>query len=82
MGSPHISVPEVRATLAANPGVCLELRGWSDSELARRSGVGQKQVDNIARGRFGCSVEALAQLGGTLSLPFWLLLMPDFGRET
>lgn len=81
MGSPNISVPSVRATLAANVRACLEQLEWSESELARRSGVSQKQVNNIVRRRNGCSVEALHELGQALGLPFWLLLMPNLGRS-
>ena len=80
MGSPIISVPAVRATLAENVRNCLNEREWSQSELARRSGVSQKQVNNIVRERNGCSVEALHEIGVALRVPFWLLLMPDMGR--
>lgn len=80
MGSPIIHVPEVRETLARNVRSCLEVLEWSQSELARRSGVSQKQVNNIVRERNGCSVEALYEIGVALSVPFWLLLMPNMGR--
>ncbi len=81
MGSPIIHVPEVRATLARNVRSCLEVLEWSQSELARRSGVSQKQVNNIVRERNGCGVEALHELGRALGVPYWLLLMPDLGRD-
>lgn len=80
MGSPNISAPEVRAMLAANIRDCLDRLEWSESELARRSGVSQKQVNNIVRQRNGCSVEALYELGRALGVPPWLLLMPEMGR--
>jgi transcriptional regulator with XRE-family HTH domain len=80
VGSPNISVPTVRATLAANVKACLDRLEWSESELSRRSGVSQKQVNNIVRERNGCSVEALHEIGVALRVPFWLLLMPDMGR--
>lgn len=79
MGSPNISVPKVRAMLAANVRECLRRVEWSESELARRSGVSQKQVNNIVRERNGCSVEALHELGRALGVPFWLLLVPGMG---
>ena len=82
MGSPIISVPAVRATLAENVRRCLDEREWSESELARRSGVSQKQVNNIVRERNGCSVEALHELGQALGVPYWLLLMPNMGWVT
>ena len=80
MGSPIISVPAVRAMLADNVRRCLDEREWSESELARRSGVSQKQVNNIVRRRNGCSVEALHEIGRALRVPYWLLLMPEMGR--
>jgi transcriptional regulator with XRE-family HTH domain len=70
----------VRATLAANIKACLEHLEWSESELARRSGVSQKQVNNIVRERNGCSVEALHELGRALGVPYWLLLIPNLGQ--
>jgi hypothetical protein len=80
VGSPIISVPAVRATLAANVKACLGCLEWSESELSRRSGVSQKQVNNIVRERNGCGVEALALLGRALGVPYWLLLMPNLGQ--
>jgi len=79
VGSPIISVPAVRATLATNLKMCLERLDWSQSELARRSGVSQKQVNNIVRQRNGCGVEALAMLGQALNVHYWRLLMPNLG---
>jgi hypothetical protein len=49
--------------LATNVKACLGCLEWSESELSRRSGVSQKQVNNIVRERNGCGVEALALLG-------------------
>ena len=80
MGSPYIHVLEVRETLARNIQTCLHVLEWSESELARRSGVSQKQVNNIVRERNGCSVEALHEIGVALRIPFWLLLVPNMGR--
>ena len=80
MGSPIISVSTVRATLAENVRRCLDEREWSESELARRSGVSQKQVNNIVREQNGCGVEALHELGRALGVPYWLLLMPGLGH--
>jgi len=81
MGSPNIHVPAVRAILAENIRTYLDEIQWSESELARRSGVSQKQVNNIVRRRNGCSVEALHEIGAALRVPYWLLLMPGLGRS-
>ena len=80
MGSPNIRVHEVRETVSRNIRACLEALEWSESELARRSGVSRKQVNNIVRQRNGCSVEALHEIGVALRVPYWLLLMPAMGR--
>ena len=75
MGSPNISDPVLRHTVAQNLRAVLNRREWSESELARRTGISQKQINNIVRERYGCSVEAMHTIGRALDIPFWLLTM-------
>ena len=75
MGSPTIHDPMVRHVLGQNVRAELNRREWSESELARRSGVSQKQVNNIVRERNGCSVEALHYIGRALGVPAWWLVL-------
>jgi transcriptional regulator with XRE-family HTH domain len=82
MGSPNIQSAAVRQTLSVNVRACLLERRWSESELARRSGVSQKQINNIVRQRTGCGVELLHELGRALGVPYWLLLVPSLGQAT
>jgi transcriptional regulator with XRE-family HTH domain len=74
MGSPTIHDPAMRHVLGQNLRAELNKREWSESELARRSGVSQKQINNIVRERNGCSVEGLAYIARTMSLPVWWLV--------
>lgn len=75
MGSPVIHDPMVRHILGQNVRAELNRREWSESELARRSGVSQKQINNIVRERNGCSVEGLHYIGRALNLPAWWLVL-------
>lgn len=75
MGSPTVNDPLARHVLGQNLRAELNKREWSESELARRSGVSQKQVNNITNERNGCSVEALHVVARTMSLPAWWLVL-------
>jgi transcriptional regulator with XRE-family HTH domain len=76
MGSPVINDPVTRHTLAQNLRAELNKREWSEAELARRTGISQKQINNIIRERNGCSIEALVHIGRALQMPHWWLTMP------
>lgn len=75
MGSPTIHDPVARHVLGQNLRSELNKREWSESELSRRTGVSQKQVNNIVRERNGCSVEALHYIARAMSLPTWWLTL-------
>lgn len=76
MGSANISDPVVRHMVAQNIRHYLATNEWSESELARRSGVSQKQVNNITRERYGCTAEALFALARAFRVPAYQLLIP------
>lgn len=81
MGSPTIKNPLVRHLVAQNVRHYLLANEWSESELARRSGVSQKQVNNIVRERFGCTVEALFEIARAFHLPAYQLLIPGISES-
>lgn len=81
MGSPILFDRAVRETLSGNIRTLLRQNRLSENQLARLSGVSQKQVNNICRMRTGCGVDAIAAMAGTLNLPPWLLLVPNLGRS-
>jgi transcriptional regulator with XRE-family HTH domain len=76
MGSPTITNPLVRHMIAQNLRHLLHINEWSETELSRRSGVSQKQVNNIVRERYGCSVEAVFEMARAFKVPAYALLMP------
>lgn len=80
MGSPVLKNADVRARLSANLEAFLEVAGISQNELARRSNVSQKQVNNIVQQRTGCGIDALAALAGALGVAPWILLVEDASR--
>lgn len=75
MGSPIIHDPVARHVLGQNLRAELNKREWSESELSRRAGVSQKQVNNITNERNGCSVEALHWIARALQVPSWWLTL-------
>jgi transcriptional regulator with XRE-family HTH domain len=81
MGSPTIKNPLVRHLVAQNVRHHLSLREWSEAELGRRSGVSQKQVNNIVRERYGCTVEALFEIARTFRVPPYSLIIPGISES-
>lgn len=75
MGSPNIIDRGVRHLVAQNIRHYLRQNEWSEAELARRSGVSQKQVNNIVRQRYGCSVEALFIIARAFRVPAYQLII-------
>lgn len=80
MGSPTLRSNRLRQLLSANVRSLLEEHEWSENELARRSGVSQKQVNNISVARTGCGIDALDYLAKALKVESWQLLLPGLGK--
>ena len=55
--------------------------GWSQHELAKRSGVSQSQVGNILNRRTSCSVETAEALAKPFGLQGWHLILPNLPDE-
>jgi transcriptional regulator with XRE-family HTH domain len=81
MGSPTIKNPLVRHLVAQNVRHHLSMREWSESELARRSGVSQKQVNNITRERYGCTIEALFEMARAFRVPPYSMIIPGISES-
>jgi transcriptional regulator with XRE-family HTH domain len=78
MGSPNIEELKLRHWLARNIKHYLRLLEWSENELAKRSGVSQKQVNNITNERTGCSIEAVEWIAREFGVPAWMLMVNGF----
>ena len=68
MGSPVLKDPDIRRTLARNINRLLVEHGLSQNRLAQRSGVNQKQVNNVCQQRTGCGIDALARIAEALQV--------------
>ena len=77
MGSRKIQNKRARQVLARNLRAVLNTEKMSEAELARRSGVSQKQVKNTSRERTGTGVEVLTEMAKSLHVPAYQFLIPD-----
>lgn len=82
MGSPTLKSEKLRALLARNVRAMLYTLQWSENELARRSGVSQKQVNNICMARTGCGIDALDAIARAMAVEPWQVLAPGFHLYT
>lgn len=72
---------DTRATVAANLRALLTLRDWSEHDLARKSGVSQKAINNILHRRTAASIETTEALAAAFGLKGWHLLIPRLTVE-
>ena len=79
MGSKAITNKKLRHLFAQNLRAYLAQNEWGEHELARRSGISQKQVNNLARERNGCTLEGAELIAKTFNMPLWQLLV--WGRS-
>lgn len=70
--------PGMRRAFARNLRAHLRRIEWSEAELARRSGVSQKHVNNATNARTTSSIEVADALARALKLPAWMLLVEGF----
>lgn len=57
-----------------------EIRGWKQTDLARKSGVSQKTISNAERGgggRESMSLASLEKIASAFGLTAWQMLLPD-----
>ncbi len=66
-----------KQVLADNIRHLRSLKGWSQSELARRSGIPQRTISAIENAVHNTGVEHLESLGKALSIPAWALLFTE-----
>lgn len=73
--------PDTRATLARNLSLLMSQEGWNQVDLAKHSGVSQRQISNILRRETGCSVEHAEALARAFGLQGWHLIMPTLRQD-
>lgn len=70
-----------RETLAKNLKTLMDIRGWTQVELAGKSGVSQTMISSVLGAKSGCSVETADALGHAFGLTGWHLLMPGLTED-
>lgn len=70
-----------RETLAKNLKTLMTIRGWTQVQLAEKSGVSQTMISSVLNARSGCSVETADALGHAFGLTGWHLLMANLTED-
>lgn len=73
--------PRTEETLAVNLRFLMSLHGWSEPELARRSGVAQKTINNILHKVYRAKIETADQLAKAFGLEGWHLILPNLIQD-
>ena len=68
-------------TLSENLRYLLKRNGWSEAELARRSGVSQKTVNNAVNMTKSTKIETAEALAKPFGLESWHLTLPDLPSD-
>lgn len=55
-------------------------RGWNQTELGRRCGIGQKRVSDLERGVKAAQIDTVAKVAGALQVDPFELMLPDRGE--
>lgn len=67
---------DAREIVSSNVRALLKLRGWSQEEIERRSGVAQKTVSNIVRSG-STMTNKLASIAYAFGMEPWMLLVKN-----
>jgi transcriptional regulator with XRE-family HTH domain len=73
--------PPPRKTLARNLRLLMDASGMNAPEVARRSGVDPKTVNNMVHGRYDPRPEKADQVAQVFGLNGWQLLIPDLPAD-
>lgn len=73
--------PSTRQSLAINLSYLLKTRGLSERDLALKSGVSQKTINNIVNARTSANTENVDKLARVFGLDGWHLILPDLIKD-
>lgn len=73
--------PKTTDSISTNLKRLMTARKWSQSELARLSGVSQTHIGGILRGESDCTVDMANQLAHPFGTTGWVLIMPNLPDE-
>ena len=65
---------DIREILGVNVRKAREQRGWSQEELADRSGIHRTYISGVERGARNPTIEIIAAIAGALDLPVAVLV--------
>jgi transcriptional regulator with XRE-family HTH domain len=55
----------------------MDERGWTQTDLARASGVSQKSVSNLLSRTYAPQLESLERIAQAFGVPAWALMAPE-----
>lgn len=67
----------VIGVVSANVRRLMRSMEWSEHDLARRSGVSQKAINNLLNQATGCTITTADKLARPFGLQGWQLQLPD-----
>lgn len=76
-----INRPSTRDTIAENLRVLMEMANMTQAQLAKKSGLSQRQISNVLNKQTGCGIEAADAMARVFNLNGWQLLMPHLPKE-
>jgi transcriptional regulator with XRE-family HTH domain len=66
----------IRDALAENVQALMDLRGWTQTRVAKEGGLAQRTVSNVLNKTNDPGTEVIEALGRAFGVPGWTLLIP------
>jgi transcriptional regulator with XRE-family HTH domain len=76
-GRKHTEAEAVKLNVSRNLRALPDTMQWSEHDLARRSHVSQKAINNILNGSTGCTVSTAEKLAIAFGLHGWQLMLEN-----
>lgn len=73
--------PSTKEVFANNLRHLMRLTGWTQTELAKHSGISQKSISNILSGSQAPTIETAESLAQAFGLEGWHLIMPGLPSD-
>lgn len=73
--------PHTMETLARNLNFLMEKYGYSEREVAKRSGVSAKTVNNMRNARTTATIENAERVANVFGLDGWQLIVPSMPTD-
>jgi transcriptional regulator with XRE-family HTH domain len=72
---------KLRQTVAANLRTLMQEREWSQTDVAKKTGVSQRQISYMLSCTTSASFETLSAVAGAFGVPGWLLMIDGLSSE-